>query len=313
MYSGLSYLCEIVLGLPYEWAMFAIALVAALYLIAGGYIASLRADFIQGLVMIAGVLLMVGFVVASPEVGGLSAGIERLTAVMEEGGILPLSGAGAGQLLGLCLLTSVGTWGMPQMVQKFYGVADEKSIRAGTVISTGFCLLISVCAYFIGSLTRLFFTEVPAGGSDQMIPMILDKTLPVLLLGVVMVLVLSASVSTLSGITLSACSAITLDLIAPHSKTENKARTLLQTRLLCFLFIVLSLRDCRVQNADSHAHVLLLGHDLRRLPRAVFPWPVVEAHEPHGRLGGYDYRRGGFRLRWRSVPDLTAETPPSSA
>lgn len=240
VYSGLSYLCEIVLGLPYEWAMLAIAFVAALYLIAGGYIASLRADFIQGLVMIVGVLLMVGFIVASPEVGGLSAGMERLTAVMEEGALLPLSGADVGQLLGLCLLTSVGTWGMPQMVQKFYGVADEKSIRAGTVISTGFCLLISVCAYFIGSLTRLFFTEVPAGGSDRMIPMILDKTLPVLLLGVVMVLVLSASVSTLSGITLSACAAITLDLIAPHSKMEDKARTLLQTRLLCFLFIVFS-------------------------------------------------------------------------
>lgn len=240
VYSGLSYLCEIALGIRYEWAMVAIAVVAAAYLIAGGYIASLRADLIQGAVMIVGVLLMVGFIVASPEVGGFSAGMERLTKVMDEQGILRLNGAGVAQLVGLCLLTSVGTWGMPQMIQKFYGVADEKAIRAGTVISTAFCTLISVAAYFIGSLTRLFFTEAPAGGTDQMIPIILDKTLPSVLLGVVLVLVLSASVSTLSGLTLSACSAISIDLIAVHRKVDDRAKTLFQTRVLCFVFIVLS-------------------------------------------------------------------------
>lgn len=240
VYSGLSYLCEIALGIRYEWAMLAIAAVAAAYLIAGGYIASLRADLIQGIVMIGGVLLMVGFVLASPEVGGFSVGMERLTGIMEEAGILSLDGAGTAQLIGLCLLTSVGTWGMPQMIQKFYGVADQKAIRAGTVISTAFCAVISVCAYFIGSLTRLFFTETPAGGTDQMIPIILDRTLPVVLLGVVLVLVLSASVSTLSGITLSACSAISMDLIAARRKQEDKSKTLRQTRVLCLVFIVLS-------------------------------------------------------------------------
>lgn len=126
------------------------------------------------------------------------------------------------------------------MIQKFYGVADQKAIRAGTVISTAFCALISIAAYFIGSLTRLFFEQAPAGGTDQMIPIILDRTLPSVLLGIVLILVLSASVSTLSGITLSACSAISLDLIAAHQKKEDKARTLLQTRVLCFVFIVLS-------------------------------------------------------------------------
>lgn len=240
VYSGLSYLCEIALGVRYEWAMLAIALVAAAYLIAGGYIASLRADLIQGAVMIVGVLLMVGFILSSPDVGGFSAGMERLTEIMDGAGILSLSGAGAVQLVGLCLLTSVGTWGMPQMIQKFYGVADQKAIRAGTVISTAFCALISIAAYFIGSLTRLFFEQAPAGGTDQMIPIILDRTLPSVLLGIVLILVLSASVSTLSGITLSACSAISLDLIAAHQKKEDKARTLLQTRVLCFVFIVLS-------------------------------------------------------------------------
>ncbi|MFZ2539316.1 MAG: sodium:solute symporter family protein, partial [Oscillospiraceae bacterium] len=50
VYSGLSYLCEIVLGINYMWAMAAIACIAAVYLVAGGYIASLSADLIQGIV-----------------------------------------------------------------------------------------------------------------------------------------------------------------------------------------------------------------------------------------------------------------------
>lgn len=241
VYSGLSYLCEIVLGIDYQWAMLAIAVIAAAYLIAGGYIASLSADFIQGVVMIFGVLFMVVFIVRSDAVGGLTAGMSRLTSLMDEAGVLKLSAGSAAKLAGLCLLTSAGTWGMPQMVQKFYGVADHKSIQTGTVISTVFCAIISVSAYFIGSLTRLYFAQVPEGGHDQMIPLILNSSLPAVLLGIVLILVLSASVSTLSGITLSSCSTVSLDLIAARRKKPmEKKQTLLLTRVLCLVFIALS-------------------------------------------------------------------------
>ena len=241
VYSGLSYLCEIVLGIDYHWAMIAIAVIAAIYLIAGGYIASLSADFVQGLVMIFGVILMVIFIMNSGKVGGITAGIPNLIAEMNKDGILNLDGTQIVKLVGLCLLTSIGTWGMPQMVQKFYGVKNDKGIKTGTVVSTGFAALISIGAYFVGSLTRLFFTEVPNGNYDQMIPMILNSTLPALLLGVVMILVMSASVSTLSGITLTSCSTVSLDLIASRKNSSmGKQKTLTLTRILCLIFIVLS-------------------------------------------------------------------------
>lgn len=241
VYSGLSYLCETVLSIDYYWAMAAIALIAASYLIAGGYIASLSADFFQGIIMIAGVIAMIFFILNSPQVGGIADGLGRLTEIMDREGILSLSGTQILNLVGLCLLTSVGTWGMPQMIQKYYGVKDDKSIKTGTVVSTGFALLISVGAYFVGSLTRLFFTEVPNGVHDAMIPQILNQTLPAVLLGVVMILVLSASVSTLSGITLSSCSTFSIDLIAGRKKsTLSKEKTLSLTRILCLIFIICS-------------------------------------------------------------------------
>jgi len=184
---------------------------------------------------------MLVYIVRSDRVGGLANGIPELLSRMDTAGILSLDGKQVVNLIGLCLLTSVGTWGMPQMIQKFYGVANDKAIHTGTVISTGFAFIISVGAYFVGGLTRMFFTEVPDGVHDRMIPMILNATLPALLLGIVMILVLSASVSTLSGITLSSCSTVTLDLIGSRKGKElDKKKALTLTRVTCLIFIVLS-------------------------------------------------------------------------
>lgn len=241
VYSGLSYLCETVLNVDYAVAMAAVAVIAAIYLVLGGYVASLKADFVQGIIMIFGVIAMVIFIMNSDAVGGWQGGISRLTAVMQANNISSLSPTLIINLLGLCLLTSIGSWGMPQMVQKFYGVADHKGIKSGTIISTMFAAIISIGAYFVGSLSRLFFTDVPSGGFDQMVPQMLASTLPALLLGVVLILVLSASVSTLSGITLTSCSTIALDMVGGISKKEiSKKNSLLLTRVLCLAFIILS-------------------------------------------------------------------------
>ena len=78
------------------------------------------------------------------------------------------------------------------MVQKFYGIETKEGVKRATVISTAFAALISCGAYFVGSLSRLFFTEVPQLDGkvnyDLIIPMILSK-LPVVLLAVILVLV----------------------------------------------------------------------------------------------------------------------------
>ena len=239
VYSGLSYLCEHILGVDYILAMAVIAIIAAVYLVLGGYIASLKADLVQGIIMLVGVVAMVFFVVNSDVVGGLSNGLSNLTKVMDENNILSMSPQLIINLIGLCILTSVGSWGMPQMVQKFYGVETDKGVKTGTVISTMFAAVISIGAYFVGSLGRLFFTEVPAGGHDLIVPQILAQTLPALLLGVVLILVLSASVSTLSGITLTSCATISLDLV-PTKKVLSKEKSLLLTRVLCLIFIIMS-------------------------------------------------------------------------
>lgn len=245
VYSGLSYLCEKVLGIDYHIAMLGIAVIAAVYLVAGGYIASLQADLIQGVIMIGGVIAMVFFIMRSDTVGSFANGVSGVYDIMVQDGMNASVSQTAIGVISLIILTSLGSWGMPQMIHKFYGIADEKSTKAGTVISTVFCAIIAVSAYFVGSLTRLFFAEVPVVNGiknyDVMVPEILVSSLPAVLLGVILVLVLSASVSTLSGITLTSCSAFSLDLVqATLLPNMSKKTTLLVTRLLCLLFIAAS-------------------------------------------------------------------------
>ncbi|MBE6886126.1 MAG: sodium:solute symporter family protein [Oscillospiraceae bacterium] len=252
VYTGLSYLGEIVLEVDYHLIMVIIAVVAAIYLVLGGYIAALSADFVQGIIMIVGVIAMIIVIIFSPEVGGFSEGFAKMGELMQTEGIADFTAPGTSVLglISLIFLTSFATWGLPQMVHKYYAIKDDAAIRRGTIISTVFCLIISGGAYFLGSFSRLFDGILTEKGvivdgvmtnTDQIIPTILAERLPVLLLGIVLILVLSASVSTLSSLTLTSCSTVTMDLVAGALRPNIKPKSnLLLTRILCLVFIVIS-------------------------------------------------------------------------
>lgn len=246
VYKGLTSVCSVILGINEQVCMVIIAIASALLLVLGGYIATLKADFVQGFVMMIGVSALIVLVVLSPQVGGLSNGLSNMMDYMKGHEMAPLSGKSAVALVSTILMTSFGTWGLPQMVHKYYGIRDGKEVKRGTIISTVFALLVAGGGYFIGSFSHLFFGEtMPEGGKDFLVPIMLDTAgLPNLLIGVILVLLISASVSTLSSITLTACSTVSMDLVKPLTekagkKIEDHNLTAL-TRILCLVFVVLS-------------------------------------------------------------------------
>ena len=200
VYKGLTSVCSVILGINEQVCMVIIAIASALLLVLGGYIATLKADFVQGFVMMIGVSALIVLVVLSPQVGGLSNGLGSMMAYMKSHEMAPLSGKSTLALVSTILMTSFGTWGLPQMVHKYYGIRDGKEVKRGTVISTVFALLVAGGGYFIGSFSHLFFGEaMPEGGKDFLVPIMLNTAgLPNLLIGVFLVLLISASVSTLS-------------------------------------------------------------------------------------------------------------------
>ncbi|HIW58155.1 MAG TPA: sodium:solute symporter [Firmicutes bacterium] len=245
VYMGLSYLFNAVFpAVDYIWWMVIMAVLTALYLTLGGYMATVLTDFVQGIIMIVGIVLVVYFVMTNDVVGGLRNGLEQLAETPDAGGDLTswYGGKNWFSLISLMVLTSLGTWGLPQMVHKFYTIRDGKSIKQASVISTVFALLIGGGAYFIGAFGRLFLNnQLPEQGFDAIMPEMLNMALPTVMMGVLLVLILSASMSTLSSVVMTSASSITIDLIkGQFAPNMGEKDTVGLMRALCVIFVGLS-------------------------------------------------------------------------
>ncbi len=243
LFNGLSRLFGMAFNIDYTICIVGMAVLTAIYVVAGGYLATVVTDFIQGIIMIVGIILTV--YAALEQFGGLSSAWAQLAEVYDEtastlpGAFTSFFGADPFSLLWVIILTSLGTWSLPQMASKFYAIKDEKAITKGTIISTLFAVIVSGGCYFLGGFGRLLTgrVDVAVEGYDAIIPVMLEAFSPVLL-GLVVVLVLSASMSTLSSLVLTASSTLTLDLIrdkfSPRMSEKKQVRTI---RVLILFFI----------------------------------------------------------------------------
>ena len=251
VYNGLSRLFGMAFDIPYEVCVIVMAVLTCVYVIMGGYIATAINDFIQGIIMLGGIVAVIAAVLNGR--GGFMAAVRALSefesdaavTMGQQGAFTSFFGPDPLNLLGVVILTSLGTWGLPQMVHKFYAIKDEKSIQSGTIISTFFAVIVSGGCYFLGGFGRLFDTAAihKADGSvifDAIIPSMLS-TLPDLLVGIVIVLVLSASMSTLSSLVLTSSSTLTLDFLKDNIiKKMTEKKQLLCMRILLVFFILCS-------------------------------------------------------------------------
>lgn len=274
VYTGLSYLFVNILNIGYNQALVFMTVITAVYLVMGGYLAISLTDFIQGLIMLVGAVMMVGYIIGHPavgEAGGLVTGLKKI-----DPNLIKVFPAGGMSLFWLVILTSLGVWGLPQMVQKFYAIRHEKLIFTAIIVGTVFCLVIAGAAYLVGSTSSLYGPEIiranpeifsshpdfAAASSDPvvarkvldaamkdnsypntaLIPQMLKIALPNFLLIIILLLVLSASMSTLSSLVLVSSSAIVIDLIQGYFYPKlSKGQAVFLMRLFCLIFVVLSL------------------------------------------------------------------------
>ncbi len=239
LYNGLSSLFNIAFEVPYWVCIVVMAALTGLYVIFGGYMATAINDFIQGLIMLVGIVAVV-FAVLNKN-GGFMASTEMLA---KNNGWEYASFLGPNPvfLVVVVLLTSLGTWGLPQMVGKFYAISNESAIKKGTFISTAFAIVVAGGCYFLGGFGRNFVNAeyVAENGFDSIVPAMLSELSPYII-GIVIVLVLSASMSTLSSLVLTSASTLTLDVIAPANKKKVTEKSKISImRWLILFFIILS-------------------------------------------------------------------------
>jgi SSS family solute:Na+ symporter len=263
VYKGISTLFEMGFGIPYEYCVIIMAILTAVYVILGGYRATAMNDFIQGIIMLFGITAVIVAVLNAQ--GGLTVAVEKLAALPSDadpavnGGFASWFGPDPWGLLGVVILTSLGTMGLPQMVGKFYSITDESAIRRGTIISTVFAFIVAGGCYFLGGFGRLYDPVIAENGKiafDSIVPAMLVQLSPALI-ALVVLLVLSASMSTLASLVLTSSSTMTLDLIYRDKKSmpgevqegsiddevseHVERRKVVVMRVLIVFFIVISL------------------------------------------------------------------------
>ena len=256
LYNGLSRLFGMAFHIDYAVCVIVMAVITAAYVIVGGYMATAINDFIQGIIMIVGIIVVIAAVLKGQ--GGFAEAFESLGQVTDGANQTPgafnsLLGPDPKNLLGVVILTSLGTWGLPQMVQKFYAIKSEKAINKGMVISTVFALIVAGGCYFLGGFGRLFSdrVDVATEGFDAIVPAMLSDLSP-FLIAVVVILVMSASMSTLSSLVLTSSSTLTLDFIKGNiAKKMDEKKQLLSIRLLILVFILISVVLALIQYNSS--------------------------------------------------------------
>ncbi len=296
VYKGLASISAVLLNVDATIAMVVIASLSAIIVITGGYAATLKADFFQGLIMLVGVIALVFSVVRAGQVGGFTEGIRRMTTegMAQELNLSTVSVIGLGALV---MMTSFGTWGLPQMIHKYYGIKDDKEVKRGTIISTVFAFVVAVGGYFIGSLSRLFynsetFASELGSDPDYLIPNILSKSdLSDILLGVVFVLLIAASVSTLSSLTITASSTLSMDLVQDRIIKKKDYNIAPLTKIFCLVFVALSYFIANSQtpilDMMSYSWGIISGSFLAPYMVGLYSKKVSTAAAWTGMLGGF--------------------------
>ncbi len=252
VYMGLSYLFEVNFGWSYTTSLASLALLTGLYIILGGYFALTITDFVRGIIELFGVIVMVIFLTGKH--GGLIVATKALANPKFMPGFVKPVELGNGMaapgwliLASLVLVTSLGPWGMPQMVQKFYSIKDVTDIKRTMWVASFFALFIAFGAYYTGALTHLFYAKPPVEimmngkpNFDQLMPHFLVTETPEWVAIVILLLIFSASMSSLSSLVLVAASAIVIDLVG-GKRIEGKQHSMTLMRVACGVFVALSL------------------------------------------------------------------------
>jgi len=213
----------------------------------GGYKSMTIIDTIFGVIMIGGTLMLFGYTLYAG--GGLGNITEKLSQINPKL-TAPVGPPGIWPLFCLIFLTSVAPFAMPQLIQKFYAIKDQRSVRIGMIVSTGFALLIGMIAYFVGTTSRILltpetnpnaFAENGKPVADALMPELLTQVIPDSLLIIILLLILSASMSTLASLVLISSSSVSKDFYAGFINRNITDRNL--TRLMRFMngfFVLLS-------------------------------------------------------------------------
>ncbi len=219
------------------------------YTTMGGFRAVAWTDFIQGLIMVIGLVML--SITAVVELGGFSLVTQKINAIAP----IALTWMGGkttsvflGSMVGL-LGIGLGYPGQPHVITRYMAAKDSKTIKQGTWIAFGWGTLIYSSAITLGICGQVLFPDL--SDPEHLFATAAENLLPSFLTAIVLTGILAAIMSTVSSQIIVAASAIAHDI---YSKVINASptpkRVISISRLTIFLIgigaMLVALMDTRI-------------------------------------------------------------------
>jgi SSS family solute:Na+ symporter len=212
--KGMANAIQVLMDVPYIAGVLISGIIIVFYVSVGGYFAVVWTSFIQAWIMIAGLLLLTGFTLH--KAGGLAAAAARLAA-MDPGYVSTPGVWGWAGLVSFCLVVSLGTWGMPQLVIRFYSIKNTRVLRVGTVVVTAGAA-VALLPYLNGAIARIFHPNL--ANPDLAIPILTRSILPPIGGAIFLAGVIAAGMSTFAGVLIITSTSLVRDIFKGALKRD---------------------------------------------------------------------------------------------
>ena len=199
-----------IFGIPHTLSIPIGGVIILTYTMMGGFLAVAWTDFIQGLIMVGGLVLLA--LVALAELGGPAGMVSAIDQVNPD--TLALMGGKtlAGFLGGVVGLLGIGLGypGQPHVLNRYMAAKNEKVIRDGWWIALGWGVLMYVSAILLGLCGNSLFPGLD--DPEHLFPKAAESLLPTVLTAIVLTGVLAAIMSTVSAQIIVAASSVAHDI-----------------------------------------------------------------------------------------------------
>lgn len=241
-----------VFGLDYRIALTIGAFVILVYTFMGGFLAVCVTDFIQGTLMLIGLLvvpIMAWMLIGN---GNISEALELSNAPGGAAGFLSLTSDGTGTYRAVDIISQLawglGYCGMPHILVRFMAVKDEKELKKSKGIAIGWVALSLAFAVIIGVVGRAYlYPTVLTDGAEEnvFIEMIIklftqDVKVPIIG-GIFLCGILAAIMSTADSQLLVSASSMAEDIFKGVWKKDADDKTILRvSRITVFVIAILA-------------------------------------------------------------------------
>lgn len=241
--AAIGILFNVTTGLSYQAAVICFGLIVFLYVAFGGYYAVVYTDAAQGILMLAGVIILL---TASIHRVGFSPHLKYME-IFPQGfrswpGIdSPISST---FLIAFILLTFFGALGAPNYIRGFYSIRNQKAFRQGFTTTISIVVVLEICIVLLGLYGRIIFPEIDT--ADNVIYYMSQSLLPPLLAGIALAALSAAIMSTVDSLLIQCASTVENDILAKVFRlnlSEHRRISVAQATVACIgaICIVLGL------------------------------------------------------------------------